>query len=197
MSPSLMHNFLCLSPTFLFSSEGTMDIIDPETLLSEQDKILLKKRIYALKRNSLPPVTTHNMADDSTDPILNQIRRVQLFNRPSDRVKMIFHPEFLNANNPILGLDYEEFVRGCHMGVFPSYYEPWGYVSMNAEGRFLRLSQLTLPFLPPLFRAPRLPPNVLSWEFLPSQPIFLDSDASWKTLSRTPRTTESTSSTDE
>ena len=24
-------------------------------------------------------------------------------------------------------LDYEEFVRGCHLGVFPSYYEPWGY----------------------------------------------------------------------
>ena len=21
----------------------------------------------------------------------------------------------------------KEFVRGCHMGVFPSYYEPWGY----------------------------------------------------------------------
>lgn len=115
-------------------SEGTMDIIDPETLLSEQDKILLKRRIYALKRNSLPPVTTHNMADDSSDPILNQIRRVQLFNRPSDRVKMIFHPEFLNANNPILGLDYEEFVRGCHMGIFPSYYEPWGYVSITSWG---------------------------------------------------------------
>ena len=65
--------------------------------------------------------------DDDNDPILNQIRRVQLFNRTSDRVKVIFHPEFLNANNPILGLDYEEFVRGCHLGVFPSYYEPWGY----------------------------------------------------------------------
>lgn len=24
-------------------------------------------------------------------------------------------------------VDYHEFVRGCHMGVFPSYYEPWGY----------------------------------------------------------------------
>jgi glycogen(starch) synthase len=66
------------------------------------------------------------MADDAADPILNQIRRVQLFNRSSDRVKVLFHPEFLNANNPILGLDYEEFVRGCHLGVFPSYYEPWG-----------------------------------------------------------------------
>ena len=35
--------------------------------------------------------------------------------------KVIFHPEFLNSNNPVLGLDYEEFVRGCHLGVFPSY----------------------------------------------------------------------------
>jgi len=113
--------------TARYTGEGNTDIVDPETLLSEQDRILLKRRIFALKRNSLPPVTTHNMADDANDPILNQIRRVQLFNRPQDRVKIIFHPEFLNANNPILGLDYEEFVRGCHMGVFPSYYEPWGY----------------------------------------------------------------------
>uniref|UniRef100_A0A5K1K6P1 Glycogen [starch] synthase n=1 Tax=Ganoderma boninense TaxID=34458 RepID=A0A5K1K6P1_9APHY len=99
----------------------------PEDLLSEEDKVLLKRRIFALKRNALPPVTTHNMADDHNDPILNQIRRVKLFNNSHDRVKVVFHPDFLNSNNPILGMDYEEFVRGCHLGVFPSYYEPWGY----------------------------------------------------------------------
>lgn len=99
----------------------------PDELLSEEDKVLLKRRIFALKRNSLPPVVTHNMADDANDPILNQIRRVKLFNHNHDRVKVVFHPDFLNSNNPILGLDYEEFVRGCHLGVFPSYYEPWGY----------------------------------------------------------------------
>jgi glycogen(starch) synthase len=99
----------------------------PDKLLTEEDNVLLKRRILALKRNTLPPVTTHNMADDHTDPILNQIRRVQLFNNHNDRVKIVFHPDFLNSNNPILGLDYEEFVRGCHLGVFPSYYEPWGY----------------------------------------------------------------------
>lgn len=98
-----------------------------DDLISEEDQILLKRRIFALKRNSLPPVTTHNMADDPNDPILNQIRRVKLFNNAHDRVKIIFHPDFLNSNNPILALDYEEFVRGCHLGVFPSYYEPWGY----------------------------------------------------------------------
>jgi glycogen(starch) synthase len=87
--------------------------------------VALKRRVFALKRDTLPPVVTHNMADDTHDPILNQIRSVQLFNRPEDRVKVIFHPEFLSANNPLIGLDYEDFVRGCHLGVFPSYYEPW------------------------------------------------------------------------
>ena len=98
-----------------------------DELIKPADRVLLKRRIFALKREGLPPIVTHNMVDDSTDPILNQIRRVELFNKPEDRVKIIFHPEFLNANNPILSLDYEEFVRGCHLGVFPSYYEPWGY----------------------------------------------------------------------
>lgn len=102
---------------------------DLDELLKPSDKILLKKRVFGLKRpeGELPPVVTHNMVEDTNDPILNQIRHVSLFNYPSDPVKIIFHPEFLNQNNPILGLDYDEFVRGCHLGVFPSYYEPWGY----------------------------------------------------------------------
>lgn len=102
-------------------------VIDPMELLTNEEKILLKRRVIALKRNSLPPIVTHNLIDDVSDPILNQIRRLQLFNHPSDRVKVIFHPEFLSSNNPLISIEYEDFVRGCHLGVFPSYYEPWGY----------------------------------------------------------------------
>lgn len=112
--------------TTRYTGEAGTELPDLSKLLSPEDQILLKRRVYALRRNALPPVVTHNMTDDHNDPILNQIRRVQLFNRSADRVKIIYHPEFLNANNPILGMDYEEFVRGCHLGVFPSYYEPWG-----------------------------------------------------------------------
>ena len=102
--------------------------VDLDELMSQSDKIRLKRRVFALRSgNTLPAIVTHNMCDDANDPVLNQIRHVQLFNAPSDRVKVIFHPEFLNSNNPILGLDYDEFVRGTHLGVFPSYYEPWGY----------------------------------------------------------------------
>ncbi|KAJ2355951.1 glycogen synthase isoform 1, partial [Coemansia sp. RSA 2610] len=98
-----------------------------EDLLTEQDRILLKRRVFALKRDALPPIVTHNMVSDHEDPVLNQLRAVRLFNNDDDRVKVVFHPEFLNANNPVMGLDYEEFIRGTHLGVFPSYYEPWGY----------------------------------------------------------------------
>ncbi|EIE88401.1 hypothetical protein RO3G_13112 [Rhizopus delemar RA 99-880] len=101
--------------------------IDPAKFLSEADKVLLKRRVFALKRSTLPPIVTHNIIEDHKDPVLSQLRRLQLFNNSDDRVKVVFHPEFLNANNPLIGMDYEEFVRGCHLGVFPSYYEPWGY----------------------------------------------------------------------
>ncbi|ORY05544.1 glycogen synthase [Basidiobolus meristosporus CBS 931.73] len=96
-------------------------------LLSEEEKVLLKRRVFALKRNNLPSIVTHNLVDDANDQVLNALRQNHLFNFDGDRVKVIFHPEFLNSNNPVLGLDYEDFVRGCHLGVFASYYEPWGY----------------------------------------------------------------------
>ena len=83
--------------------------------------------MLALKRTTLPPVVTHNMVDGFNDPILCELRRLNLYNSPTDRVKIVYHPEFLSSNNPVLGMEYEDFVRGCHLGVFPSYYEPWGY----------------------------------------------------------------------
>ncbi|KAL9132993.1 MAG: hypothetical protein Q9175_005827, partial [Cornicularia normoerica] len=103
------------------------DVPEHKDLITSADRVMLRRRLFAMKRNTLPPVVTHNMANDADDPILNQIRRLQLFNHPSDRVKVIFHPEFLSSANPVLPLDYDDFVRGTHMGIFPSYYEPWGY----------------------------------------------------------------------
>ncbi|CAG0899279.1 unnamed protein product [Cyprideis torosa] len=100
---------------------------DEHELLTKDDKSRLKRCIFALHRSNMPPITTHNVDGDTEDPILNAFRRCKLFNNRSDRVKVIFHPEFLSPTNPLFNLDYEDFVRGCHLGVFPSYYEPWGY----------------------------------------------------------------------
>lgn len=84
-----------------------------------------------MKVNHLPYVTTHVVDEDGKDPVLNQIRALQLFNREEDRVKVVYHPDFISPASPLWGIDYDQFVRGCHMGVFPSAYEPWGYTPLE------------------------------------------------------------------
>lgn len=107
-------------------AQGVLPKIDD--LVKEEELVMLKRRLYTLKqRPTLPPIVTHNMLNDLGDDILQHLRRVKLFNSTEDRVKVIFHPEFLSSTSPLLPLDYTDFVRGCHLGVFPSYYEPWGY----------------------------------------------------------------------
>eukprot|EP00041_Stephanoeca_diplocostata_P027363 m.751157 g.751157 ORF g.751157 m.751157 type:complete len:711 (-) comp23165_c0_seq2:3337-5469(-) len=102
----------------------------PEDLLQQSDKVKLKRCVFSTSQvKGLPPVVTHNVIEDPEKPdeVLSNLRRIHLFNAAHDRVKVVFHPEFLNSSSPLLPLEYEEFVRGCHLGVFPSYYEPWGY----------------------------------------------------------------------
>ncbi|KAI3379519.1 hypothetical protein SNEBB_010049 [Seison nebaliae] len=98
-----------------------------QNILKASDLISIKKCLLSSKRNTLPPICTHNVIDDANDKILNALRKHKLFNLATDRVKIIYHPEFLNETNPLFPISYEEFVRGCHLGVFASYYEPWGY----------------------------------------------------------------------
>lgn len=135
---------------------------DVSKMLDKEDFTIMKRAIFATQRQCQPPICTHNMLEDTSDPILNCVRRIGLFNSSADRVKVsqtceteprprlsscgaslrqdlcditisfssfqiIFHPEFLSSTSPLLPMDYEDFVRGCHLGVFPSYYEPWGY----------------------------------------------------------------------
>uniref|UniRef100_A0A8D3DVJ1 Glycogen [starch] synthase n=1 Tax=Scophthalmus maximus TaxID=52904 RepID=A0A8D3DVJ1_SCOMX len=111
----------------LYESLLVGQLPDISKILDKEDLTIMKRAIFATQRQCQPPICTHNMLEDSGDPILNCVRRIGLFNSSADRVKIIFHPEFLSSTSPLLPMDYEEFVRGCHLGVFPSYYEPWGY----------------------------------------------------------------------
>jgi glycogen(starch) synthase len=102
-----------------------------EELLEPYNLIQFKRIIQARRTANLPIICTHDLVNDATDPVLCQIRQCRLLNFREDRVKVVFHPEFLRSTSPVLGLEYDQFVRGCHLGVFPSYYEPWGYTPME------------------------------------------------------------------
>lgn len=101
-------------------------------LIDDDAQVRLKRAIHAWRTNQWPSVVTHDLADDGGDPILQHIRHRNLINCTDDPVKIVFHPQFVSSTSPLLSLDYDQFVRGCHVGVFPSYYEPWGYTPMEA-----------------------------------------------------------------
>jgi len=44
---------------------------------------------------------------------------------------VVYHPDFIVTSNPLFKMDYTQFVRGCHLGIFPSMYEPWGYTPLE------------------------------------------------------------------
>lgn len=105
---------------------------DLNKMIDEYWMLRLRRSIHAWKRSWLPSIVTHDLVDDQKDDVLNALRRCNLLNHQSDRVKVIFHPDFITPTNPLWGMEYEEFVRGCHLGVFPSYYEPWGYTPLES-----------------------------------------------------------------
>lgn len=103
-----------------------------DDLLDEYDVVRLQRMIHAWDQcGDVPPMITHDLTDPKTDPVLGHLPKLNLTNSPDDPVKLVFHPEFLQPTSPILGMEYDQFVRGCNLGVFPSCYEPWGYTPME------------------------------------------------------------------
>jgi glycogen(starch) synthase len=115
---------------FLAASSG--EIPDLNVLMEDYWRLRLRRAIHAWKSRARPGVATHDLIDEASDPVLNQLRNCWLFNHEDDPVKVVFHPDFVQATNPLFGMEYEQFVRGCHLGVFPSFYEPWGYTPLES-----------------------------------------------------------------
>jgi glycogen(starch) synthase len=95
-------------------------------------RLRLRRTLQTWRNSNLPLLVTHNLVHDATDPILGFLRTSGMVNHKHDPVKIIYHPDFITTANPLFGMDYSQFVRGCHLGVFPSYYEPWGYTPLEA-----------------------------------------------------------------
>jgi glycogen synthase len=104
---------------------------DLNEFVEEYWKLRYRRTIQSWKSNQLPSVVTHALVDPENDEILHFLNERSLLNRPEDKVKIVYHPDFITSTNPLFGMDYLHFVRGCNLGIFPSYYEPWGYTPLE------------------------------------------------------------------
>jgi glycogen synthase len=111
------------------ASSESMALPDLNNFVSEYWRLRLRRTIQTWKTKTLPRTVTHIL--EKPDEITEFFDRTNLLNHQQDRVKFVYHPDFISPTNPLFGLEYGQFVRGCHLGVFPSYYEPWGYTPLE------------------------------------------------------------------
>jgi glycogen(starch) synthase len=114
---------------FRWSAAGETSPLDE--LADDYSRLRHRRLAHAFQSKNPPLICTHVLDDPASDPILAHLGHLGLHNAPEDRVKVVYHPEFISSTNPLWGMDYEHFVRGCHLGLFPSQYEPWGYTPLE------------------------------------------------------------------
>ena len=79
-----------------------------------------------------PSVLTHNLYDPDNDPVLRTLTAANFQNSPSNKVKIVFVPTYLNGADGLFNCPYYDLLIGCDLTVFPSYYEPWGYTPLES-----------------------------------------------------------------
>ena len=115
------------------ASSNDPNLPDLNQFVDEYWRLRLRRTVQTWKTKRLPPFVTHDLKQE--DEIVKTCKKTGLMNHEQDRVKIVYHPDFIASTNPLFGLDYGQFVRGCHLGVFPSYYEPWGYTPLECVVR--------------------------------------------------------------
>ena len=115
------------------ASNEDANLPDLNEFVSEYWRLRLRRTIQTWRTKTLPRTVTHLLKQP--DEITEFFEKTNLMNHQQDRVKFVYHPDFISPTNPLFGLEYSQFVRGCHLGVFPSYYEPWGYTPLECVVR--------------------------------------------------------------
>jgi glycogen(starch) synthase len=105
--------------------------VSEETLLDSDLRAEIKRKALRLKKQGTPPLVTHDLHNESEDQIIQSLIASGLDNQEDDRVKVVYYPIYLTGADGLLDLSYYESMQGAHLGVFPSYYEPWGYTPLE------------------------------------------------------------------
>ena len=105
--------------------------IEKDTIFNKEFLNEIKIKISRFSKSGNPPLSTHDLYDQN-DQIFRSILAANITNSEKDRVKVVYYPTYLSGADGLLDLNYYEAMQGSHLGIFPSYYEPWGYTPLEA-----------------------------------------------------------------
>jgi glycogen(starch) synthase len=117
--------------------------ITGEKLFDQEESLEIQKILGKIKKGRETPLSTHIVSENNE--FLQLFHRAGLLNKEEDKVKVIFYPIYLSSTDGFLNLNYYDAINGCHLGIFPSFYEPWGYTPLEtlAAGVMAIITDLT------------------------------------------------------
>ncbi|MFT4343690.1 MAG: glycogen/starch synthase [Candidatus Woesearchaeota archaeon] len=116
----------------LINAQCTGKPISSHVIFSDSYGAQLEDAVQKLKGPNPPLKTTHYIDNEHNNLLLNSLKEQGLDNSKDQRVKAIFCPIYLESDDGLLNAEYEEVVAACDIGLYPSYYEPWGYTPLEA-----------------------------------------------------------------
>jgi glycogen(starch) synthase len=115
----------------LFRSVAQGRLPTIEELLDEYAVVRLKRMMYAWRSSPPPAIVTHDLLDDANDPVLNHLRTAGLWNLRGRPREGRLPPGLPVADQPAARDGVRPVRARLSLGVFPSYYEPWGYTPLE------------------------------------------------------------------
>jgi phosphorylase/glycogen(starch) synthase len=97
-----------------------------------EPKRALWDRTYGGETTGPPLRCTHDLVDEANDPITNQLNVLGFDNHAGAPVHVVHVPIYLDGTDPLIRHKYWDLLPGADLGVFPSFYEPWGYTPLEA-----------------------------------------------------------------
>lgn len=95
----------------------------------------LQDRLKSKQKATMPlpnPVITHDLHNLNDDRIVQEIWKLGLKNLPTDKVKVLLVPCYLEGNDGIFNMAYYHLLTANDLALYPSYYEPWGYTPLES-----------------------------------------------------------------
>ena len=95
----------------------------------------LQDRLKSKQKATMPlpnPVITHDLHNLNDDRIVQEIWKRGLKNLPTDKVKVLLVPCYLEGNDGIFNMAYYHLLAANDLALYPSYYEPWGYTPLES-----------------------------------------------------------------
>lgn len=76
-------------------------------------------------------IATHRIDNLAGDNIVNLSNELGL-KKPEHKIHIVFSDAYLQGDDGVFDIPYEQIISACDLSIFPSFYEPWGYTPLES-----------------------------------------------------------------